>query len=39
MRLSDQVNIAFNKPYLKLIEQLLPIMPHKSLDTFFFWFV
>ncbi|GAA5874910.1 hypothetical protein JCM16303_004940 [Sporobolomyces ruberrimus] len=32
-----QVNIAFNKPYLNLIEKLLPIMPHKSLDTFFFW--
>lgn len=32
-----QVNIAFQKPYLELIEQLLPIMPHKSLDTFFFW--
>lgn len=32
-----QVNIAFQKPYLELIEQLIPIMPHKSLDTFFFW--
>jgi len=32
-----QVNIAFQKPYLDLIESLLPIMPHKSLDTFFFW--
>lgn len=32
-----QVNIGFNKPYLKLIEKLLPVMPHKSLDTFFFW--
>ncbi|SGY33347.1 BQ5605_C002g01485 [Microbotryum silenes-dioicae] len=32
-----QVNIAFNKPYLKLIEKLQPVMPHPSLDTFFFW--
>lgn len=32
-----QVNIAFHKPALQLIESLLPIMPHKSLDTFFFW--
>ncbi|GAA6020548.1 hypothetical protein JCM10207_008665 [Rhodosporidiobolus poonsookiae] len=32
-----QVNLAFNKPYLQLIEKLLPVMPHKSLDTFFFW--
>ncbi|KAK5100227.1 hypothetical protein LTR70_001785 [Exophiala xenobiotica] len=32
-----QVNIAFQKPYLELVEQLIPIMPHKSLDTFFFW--
>lgn len=32
-----QVNIAFQKPYLDLIESLLPVMPHPSLDTFFFW--
>ncbi|KAF2430471.1 4-aminobutyrate aminotransferase [Tothia fuscella] len=32
-----QVNIAFHQPYLSLIESLLPLMPHKSLDTFFFW--
>ena len=32
-----QVNIAFQKPYLDLIKSLLPLMPHKSLDTFFFW--
>lgn len=32
-----QVNIAFQKPYLNLIESLIPLMPHKSLDTFFFW--
>jgi 4-aminobutyrate aminotransferase len=32
-----QVNIAFQKPYLELVEGLMPIMPHKSLDTFFFW--
>lgn len=32
-----QINVAFQKPYLELIESLLPLMPHKSLDTFFFW--
>jgi len=32
-----QVNIAFQKPYIELIQSLLPVMPHKSLDTFFFW--
>jgi 4-aminobutyrate aminotransferase len=32
-----QVNIAFQKPYLELVEALIPFMPHKSLDTFFFW--
>ncbi|KAI5475077.1 4-aminobutyrate aminotransferase / (S)-3-amino-2-methylpropionate transaminase [Pseudohyphozyma bogoriensis] len=32
-----QVNIGFNKPYLGLIEKLIPVMPHESLDTFFFW--
>lgn len=32
-----QINIAFQKPYLELIESLLPLMPHPSLDTFFFW--
>jgi 4-aminobutyrate aminotransferase len=32
-----QVNIAFQKPYLELVESLLPIMPDKSLDAFFFW--
>jgi len=32
-----QVNIAFHKPYLNLIESLIPLMPHKSLDNFFFW--
>jgi len=31
-----QIGIAFHKPYLRLIEKLLPIMPHPSLDTFFF---
>ena len=34
---TQQVSIAFHKPYLDLIERLLPIMPHPSLDTFFFW--
>ncbi|KAL8801786.1 MAG: hypothetical protein Q9223_006869 [Gallowayella weberi] len=32
-----QVNVAFQKPYLDLIKCLIPLMPHKSLDTFFFW--
>lgn len=32
-----QCSIAFHDPYLKLIEKLLPVMPDKSLDTFFFW--
>lgn len=32
-----QVNIAFQKPYLELIEAMKPIMPDPSLDTFFFW--
>ncbi|KAI4176768.1 MAG: hypothetical protein LQ346_007811 [Caloplaca aetnensis] len=32
-----QINIAFQRPYLELIQSLLPLMPHKSLDTFFFW--
>ncbi|QDS78075.1 hypothetical protein FKW77_003647 [Venturia effusa] len=32
-----QVNIAFQKPMLDLVQALVPVMPHKSLDTFFFW--
>lgn len=32
-----QINIAFQKPYLDLVKSLLPLMPHSSLDTFFFW--
>ena len=32
-----QCSIAFHGPYLRLIEKLLPIMPHKSLNSFFFW--
>lgn len=32
-----QVNIGFSKPYLELVNALLPVMPHQSLDTFFFW--
>lgn len=32
-----QCSIAFHEPYLRLIEKLLPVMPHKSLDSFFFW--
>jgi 4-aminobutyrate aminotransferase len=26
-----------HEPYLRLIQNLLPVMPHKSLDSFFFW--
>jgi len=32
-----QCSIAFHGPYLRLIERLIPIMPHSSLDSFFFW--
>ncbi|KAF7973693.1 hypothetical protein HWV62_14360 [Athelia sp. TMB] len=32
-----QCSIAFHGPYLRLIEALLPMMPHPSLDSFFFW--
>ncbi|KIO17455.1 hypothetical protein M407DRAFT_12338 [Tulasnella calospora MUT 4182] len=32
-----QCSVAFHNPYLQLIDQLLPLMPHPSLDTFFFW--
>ncbi|KAE9400057.1 acetylornithine aminotransferase [Gymnopus androsaceus JB14] len=32
-----QCSIAFHEPYLRLIEKLLPAMPHPSLDSFFFW--
>ena len=32
-----QINIAFQRSYLELIERLIPVMPDKSLDTFFFW--
>jgi len=31
-----QCSIAYHEPYLRLIERLLPIMPHPSLDSFFF---
>ncbi|KAI0246431.1 acetylornithine aminotransferase [Lactifluus subvellereus] len=31
-----QCCIAYHEPYLRLIERLLPIMPHPSLDSFFF---
>ncbi|KAK7687005.1 hypothetical protein QCA50_009504 [Cerrena zonata] len=32
-----QCSIGFTGPYLELIEQLLPMMPHPSLDSFYFW--
>lgn len=31
-----QVNIGFHEPMLELIEELVPLMPHDSLDSFFF---
>ncbi|KXN84383.1 5-aminovalerate aminotransferase DavT [Leucoagaricus sp. SymC.cos] len=33
----SQCSIAMHEPYLRLIERLLPVMPHPSLDSFFFW--
>jgi 4-aminobutyrate aminotransferase len=35
-RLSSKCGISFHAPYLRLIEKLLPVMPHPSLDSFFF---
>lgn len=32
-----QVNIGFSAPQIELIKNLLPILPHASLDTVFFW--
>ncbi|KAG9078919.1 hypothetical protein FS749_009014 [Ceratobasidium sp. UAMH 11750] len=32
-----QCSIGFHQPGLKLIDALLPVMPDRSLDTFFFW--
>ncbi|KAI0085168.1 pyridoxal phosphate-dependent transferase [Irpex rosettiformis] len=32
-----QCSIGFTTPYLQLIEKLIPMMPDKSLDSFFFW--
>ncbi|KAJ6263469.1 hypothetical protein Dda_2033 [Drechslerella dactyloides] len=32
-----QANIAMHEPMLSLIDHLKPVMPHPSLDTFFFW--
>ncbi|KAF8992548.1 acetylornithine aminotransferase [Cyathus striatus] len=28
---------SLHEPYARLIERLMPIMPHPSLDSFFFW--
>ncbi|EAU85105.2 aminotransferase [Coprinopsis cinerea okayama7 len=33
----SQCSISLHEPYLRLIERLLPVMPHPSLDSFFFW--
>jgi 4-aminobutyrate aminotransferase len=33
----SQCSIALHEPYIRLIERLLPVMPHPSLDSFFFW--
>ncbi|KAI0339781.1 hypothetical protein BDW22DRAFT_1335400, partial [Trametopsis cervina] len=32
-----QCSIGFTTKYLELIERLLPMMPHQSLDSFFLW--
>lgn len=32
-----QINIGFSAPQIALIEELLPILPHPSLDTVFLW--
>ena len=32
-----QVNIGFSAAQINLIQHLLPILPHPSLDTLFFW--
>ncbi|KAJ7104476.1 pyridoxal phosphate-dependent transferase [Mycena belliarum] len=32
-----QCSIAFHAPYLGLVQRLLHMMPHPSLDSFFFW--
>ncbi|KAH8107744.1 pyridoxal phosphate-dependent transferase [Cristinia sonorae] len=32
-----QCSIGFHGPYLELIQRLLPMMPHPSLDSFYFW--
>jgi len=32
-----QCAIALSEPYVQLVEQLLPMMPDPSLDSFFFW--
>lgn len=34
---TSQCSVAYSKPYLELINRMLPLMPHESLDTFFFW--
>jgi 4-aminobutyrate aminotransferase len=33
----SQCSIALHEPYARLIEKLLPMMPHPSLNSFFFW--
>jgi 4-aminobutyrate aminotransferase len=32
-----QCSISFSLPYLQLVKNLIPLMPHPSLDTFFLW--
>ncbi|KAH7069319.1 4-aminobutyrate aminotransferas-like protein [Paraphoma chrysanthemicola] len=32
-----QVNLGFSAAQIALIKELLPILPHESLDTIFFW--
>lgn len=32
----DQINIAFHKPLIDIIQSLIPLMPHPSVDTLVF---
>ncbi|KZT58904.1 PLP-dependent transferase [Calocera cornea HHB12733] len=34
---TTQSSIAFSRPYLELVEAMIPLMPDPSLDSFFFW--
>ncbi|KAL8878150.1 MAG: hypothetical protein Q9198_003981, partial [Flavoplaca austrocitrina] len=32
-----QINVAFQKPYIDLVQSLIPLMPHPSPDTYLPW--